>query len=158
MNMPLSFLSWVQPDILQFQKFNSGSIQHNPVKELHHQHQQHQHYSTPSPPHTTHTGSPVAGTSSPNRLAPIDLPSTTSSTLSTIVSAASSAPVCATPPESAESKEDVGEATYVSSKCIIIKYFKTDVASALDDHFQKALAQAGFGGPSRRNDEDSTGE
>lgn len=139
-----------QPELLQFQKFNGGSFQHQPMKEVHQQ------FSTPSPPsHSGHIGSPV--TSSPSRLAPHDVPST-SSTLSIIPGTSSSAALCATPPETSDSKDDVGEATYVSSKCIVIKYYKTDVASALDDHFQKALAQAGFGGPSRRNDDDSSGE
>ncbi|XP_018496354.1 transcription cofactor vestigial-like protein 2 [Galendromus occidentalis] len=94
-------------------------------------------YSSPSPPH----GLISPGTSSPT-IAPIDLPSTSTA-------------VCSPSPEVLESKDDVGEATYVSPKCVVIKYYKTDVASVLDDHFQKALAQAGFGGPSRRSDDDT---
>ncbi|XP_028827530.1 transcription cofactor vestigial-like protein 2b [Denticeps clupeoides] len=52
----------------------------------------------------------------------------------------SSYPAAARPEDKAKDKQEVAEAEYLSSRCVLFTYYHGDISSVVDEHFSRALS------------------
>ncbi|KAK1793231.1 hypothetical protein P4O66_011412 [Electrophorus voltai] len=74
--------------------------------------------------------------------------------VSSVSGALSSSPAC--PPGGLKDKRDLGEAEYLSSRCVLFTYYQGDIGSVVDEHFSRALGSCTEEGGKRRGSGPST--
>lgn len=60
--------------------------------------------------------------------------------------------------EEATKDKEVGEAEYLSSRCILFTYYQGDISSVVDEHFSRALSTYMEAEGKKRHSDPSTGE
>lgn len=60
--------------------------------------------------------------------------------------------------EEAAKDKEVGEAEYLSSRCILFTYYQGDISSVVDEHFSRALSTYMEAEGKKRHSDPSTGE
>lgn len=57
-----------------------------------------------------------------------------------------------------QKEKQVGEAEYLSSRCVLFTYYQGDISSVVDEHFSRALSSCTGMDGKRRASQASTGE
>lgn len=60
--------------------------------------------------------------------------------------------------EEATKDKEVGEAEYLSSRCVLFTYYQGDISSVVDEHFSRALSSYMEAEGKKRHSDSSTGE